>query len=567
MNHLIYNCYVQDNHFYVDVASSDTEVHTKRFPFSMKLGTLSPVCDGYNKVQNFDELYTGQKLHTIDINNHYKLREFIKNYEDSKPLFGNIDPIYYCLATKFPKPLKVFNPRFYTLDIEVYSKSEFPDPNKAEYVMNLVTICDYQKRKYYTWGLKPFENDSEFDIEYTECHSELQLIESIIRFLEDENVKCLTGWNTLGFDVPYIINRFRKFEHRSPIIKAYVDDNFNLYGKNKSFKKIQVIDYMEIYKKFKGYKLERYSLDFVATHEGFAGKKKLGKTLAETSDESWDDYVIYNVIDNLKIVELEDKLKYIKQAFSMANDNHCLPTDVYSPVKMWDAAVYFELYHRGILVPPRMSEPVQKLLGGYVGTPICTEHKYISVFDIASSYPHQIMQFNISPDTLISTKKLHPDLLAIRKRFTATVTEMDACPDPQFVKEWKSFKKSLKKEFRQPHQATDEELNIYRVKYNVYRFHLMTPDDMLDVTETLVLHNVTMTVNCQFYRRDRKGIFPELMEKYFAIRNVAKRNEELLIYHIAQIKERLGVMEKEEEKLESFADAEDDLAEEEEETT
>jgi len=324
---------------------------------------------------------------------------------------------------------------------------------------------------------------------------------------------------------------------------------------------------MEIYKKFKGYKLERYSLDFVSTHEGFDGKKKLGMSLAEASDSDWNNYVIYNIIDNYKIVQLEDKLKYIKQAFSMANDNHCLPTDVYSPVKMWDAAVYFELYHRGILVPPRMSEPVQELLGGYVGQPDCHEHKYISVFDIASSYPHQIMQFNISPDTLISTKKLNPELLAIRKRFIATVAEMDACTDPQFVKEWKSFSKELKKQFRQTSEASDEELNIYRVKYNVWRFFQMVPEDMLDVTETLVRHNVSMTVNCQFYRKDRTGIFPELMEKYFAIRNVAKRNEELLTYHIAQIKEQLGVVDKlESEPLESFADAEFDEEEEELET-
>jgi DNA polymerase elongation subunit (family B) len=557
---VIYNCYVADNRFCVDLAKSDSEVVTRRFPFSMKLGLLSDE-PGYEKnrtSQTMDELYTGKKLRVYEFASMMKYKGFLKDLKDKRPVFGDIDPIYHCLSQHFKEPLPVFNPRFYTLDIEVYSKNEFPEPDKAEYVMNLVTICDYQNQKYYTWGLKPFENKSEFDVEYSYCRSEIELMESLIQFFETENIKCMTGWNTLGFDVPYIINRFRKFTQKSEIISDYVENNINLYGKNKSFKTIQVIDYMELYKKFKDKKLERYSLDFVSVYEGFEGKKKLGKSLAEASDDNWDDYVLYNIIDNYKIVQLENKLKYIKQAFSMANDNRCLPTDVYSPVKMWDAAVYFELYHRGILVPPLMSEPPQKLVGGYVGQPELAIHKYVSVFDIGSSYPHQIMQFNISPECLIGERKLHDDLKAIRARFTPSVDEMKKCPDPQFQKEWQGFTKDLWKKFsKNPEQATPEELNIYRVKFNVYRFSLMAKEDMADVHEVLVRHNVTMTANLQFYRKDRQGIFPELMQRFFAIRNVAKRNVEALEFHIDAMKKQLGIR-IEEEKLSSFDDVEDD---------
>lgn len=566
---MIYNCYQKNGDFYVDLARSDEEVITKKFNFEMKLGMIpkkTNPADLKLAKELYTDLYTGGNLTTLQFSNAYKYREFKKEMDqDNRPIFGDIDPIYYCLAEKFPKPLKVFNPRFYTLDIEVYAKSEFPDPNRAEYVMNLITICDYQKKKYYTWGLKPFENETEFDVEYFYCKSELQLIEDLIQFILDNNIKCFTGWNTNGFDVPYIINRLKKFELRSEIVADFIKEHISTYGKNKSFVTIQVIDYLELYKKFKDKKLERYSLDFIATYEGFEGKKKLPWTLAETSDNHWDDYVVYNIIDNYKIVQLEDKLKYIKQAFSMANDNKCLPTDVYSPVKMWDAAVYFELYHRNILVPPRISESVQTLLGGYVGKPVCSVHKYLSVFDIASSYPHQIMQFNISPECLISDKKLPEELMEIRKRFTPTVAEMKLCTDPQFVDEWKSFCKELKKkQHKRPEEATDAELNLYRVKYNVFRFSQMTPEDFAEYTAILVKYNVTMTANLQFYRKDRLGIFPELMAKFFAIRNVAKKNSAVLKLHIGLIKEQLGIIE-EEEKLKSFEDAEDELEEDEDE--
>jgi len=523
----------------------------------MKLGVPSGVYSDH-KISNepMKALHNNQNLLTLDFNNNWKLKQFLK---ENKMVFGDIDPIYHCMAVHFKNTLKVYNPRFYTLDIEVYAKSEFPDPHKAEYVMNLITICDYQKRKYYSWGLKPFDSDqTDYDVEYTHCNNEIELIENIIEFIQEQNIKCFTGWNTEGFDVPYIINRMKKFSHKSFTIKEYFDENINSYGKKKSFITIQVIDYMELYKKFKGQKLERYSLDFVAQYEGFKGKKKLDCSLADASDNRWNDYVLYNIIDNEKIVELEDKLKYIKQAFSMANDNRCLPTDVYSPVKMWDAAVYFELYHRGILVPPRISETKMKLLGGYVGQPVCSEHKYLSVFDISSSYPHQIMQFNISPETVIGERKLHEELKAIRDKYTPTIAELDSCTDKQFSEEWKSFKKTLwKKEGRMVVDATKEELNIFRVKFNIIRFYIMstTPELFAEETAILVKHNVCMTPNLQFYRKDRKGIFPELMERYFGVRNIAKRNEGLLKYHIDLIKKQIGIFVEEEEKLESFADA------------
>lgn len=551
---MIYNCYIKDNQYYVDVAKSDLEVVTKKYKFSMKLGFLGKnIPDGGYKIieEKYKELYLGSDLTVIEFSNHFKYRTFLKDSEN-KLIFGDIDPVYHCIASHFIEPLKMFNPRFYTLDIEVYCKNGFPDPTQANNVINLITVCDYQNEKYYTWGLKPFKNETEFDVDYNHCNDEVDLLNSVIEFIDNENVKCFTGWNTNGFDVPYIINRLIRLRDKSYIIDEFIKENINTYGRDKSFKTIQVIDYMELYKKFKAIKLERYSLDFVSLFEGFQGKKKMNMTLTDASDNFWSDYVVYNIIDNYAIIQLENKLKYIKQAFSMANDNKCLPVDIFSPVKLWDCATYFELYNNHkCLVPPVMNDVSMKLLGGYVGIPNSDGfQKFISVFDISSSYPHQIMQFGIGPETLISEKKLHPDLMAIRQHYKPSVKQMNECPDKQFKNDLKSFKKQLKRKGIDLQENSEElgevpttDLNLYRVKYNVWRFSQMDLDEF-PFTEVLKKHNVTMTCNLQFYKKEKIGIIPFLIDKYFKVRNEAKHNEELLEFHIDKIQKQIGVNQK-----------------------
>lgn len=550
---MIYNCYVKKNKYIVDVATSDDEIVTKKYAFRMPVGFIGELPYGCKEDDNeFTEIYRNVKLKTTTFDNYLRylstMKDIKNNTMNPRLVFGEIDPIYHCLTTHFKEPLRVYNPKFFTIDIEVYCKSGFPEPKKAEYVIDLITIADYQNKKYYTWGLKEFTGDfGGFDVEYTYCKSEVRLLESVIDFLEIYEVKCLTGWNSDGFDIPYIINRMSKLEGQSEIINNFIKEDVNKYGRDKSFITMQSIDYMELYKYFKPYKLERYKLDFVSKHEGFEGKLAYKGKLYELSDDNWNEYVMYNIIDNYVIIQLESKLKYMKLAFSMANDNKCLPKDIFSSVKMWDCALYFELYHNRKALPPPKSTVAKNmsLVGGWCGTPITNGFQHFtSVFDISSSYPHQIMQFNISPETLV--RKPSPDLKNLRERFKPSLQEMMRCPEKQFNKEFKGFMKALTKKGIDIDSVGDEELNIYRTKYNIWRFSSMLPEDF-DFVDILKKHNVTMTPNLQFYRKDVVGVIPHLMKKFFAIRNMAKRNQELLEYYIETIETKLGKTNKKKE--------------------
>ena len=74
---------------------------------------------------------------------------------------------------------------------------------------------------------------------------------------------------------------------------------------------------------------------------------------------------------------------------------------------MWDTMIYNYLSDRNFVVPPRKgAKKDEKYAGAYVKEPIPGGYDWVVSFDLNSLYPHLIMQYNISPETLIDQR--HP---------------------------------------------------------------------------------------------------------------------------------------------------------------
>jgi len=75
---------------------------------------------------------------------------------------------------------------------------------------------------------------------------------------------------------------------------------------------------------------------------------------------------------------------------------------------MWDTMIYNYLSDKNIVVPPRKAPPKkdEKYEGAYVKEPIPGKYDWVVSFDLNSLYPHLIMQYNISPETLMESR--HP---------------------------------------------------------------------------------------------------------------------------------------------------------------
>ncbi|SVC85225.1 uncharacterized protein METZ01_LOCUS338079, partial [marine metagenome] len=75
--------------------------------------------------------------------------------------------------------------------------------------------------------------------------------------------------------------------------------------------------------------------------------------------------------------------------------------DVYSPIRVWDVLIYNFLKEKNIVIPrKKISKKDDKYEGAYVKDPQTGLHNWVMSFDLNSLYPHLIMQYNISPETL-----------------------------------------------------------------------------------------------------------------------------------------------------------------------
>ena len=87
----------------------------------------------------------------------------------------------------------------------------------------------------------------------------------------------------------------------------------------------------------------------------------------------------------------------------MAYDAKVNYTDVLGTIRYWDILIHNYLMKKNIVIPQkREAEKVEKFEGAYVKDPQVGMHKWVMSFDLNSLYPHLIMQYNISPETLVN---------------------------------------------------------------------------------------------------------------------------------------------------------------------
>jgi DNA polymerase elongation subunit (family B) len=304
--------------------------------------------------------------------------------------------------------------RVFTIDIETSTESGFPDIRTANEEVLLITVKDLQSKKIITWGTKPYENKRE-DCQYVYCRDEQQLLKEFIIWWQQNYPDIITGWNTDFFDVPYLIRRMNRelgetlakkispwglINERNTFIKGNEELHYDISG-------ISQLDYLELYKKYTYTKQESYRLDYIAQEElGDKKKENPGNDFRDFYTNYWNDFVEYNIHDVELVDKLEDKMRLIELHLTMAYNAKINFEDVYSQVRMWDTIIYNHLRKKGIVIPMKVSNggKSEQFEGAYVKDPIIGQHKWMASFDLNSLYPHLIMQYNISPETLTSEK-------------------------------------------------------------------------------------------------------------------------------------------------------------------
>jgi DNA polymerase elongation subunit (family B) len=435
---------------------------------------FSPTLFVPSKKQTKYQTLTGDYVESIQPGTVRDCREFIKKYDgvENFKIFGNTQYIYQYISEKYSEDEIKFDInkiKLSTIDIEVASENGFPDVESAAEEILLITVQDYSTKQIYTWGLGKFQNN-QANVRYRAFSTEYDLLNDFIHWWMDNTPEVVTGWNSKLYDIPYIVRRLdrvlgEKLMKRMSPWGLVTEDETYISGRKYicyDIGGISQLDYLDLYKKFTYKAQESYRLDYIAEVE--LGQNKLDHSEFDTFKDfytkGWQKFVEYNIIDVELVDRMEDKMKLIELALTMAYDAKANYEDVFSQVRMWDTIIYNYLKKRNIVIPPKeKSDKDSKYEGAYVKEPIPGMYDWVVSFDLNSLYPHLIMQYNISPETLIDER--HP---------TVTVDKI------------------LNKE----------------LTFEMYK-------------------DYAICANGAMYRRDVRGFLPELMEKIYNERVIFKK--------------------------------------------
>jgi DNA polymerase elongation subunit (family B) len=348
-------------------------------------------------------------------------RDFFKQYDsvDGFEIYGNERYIYQYIADKYPEEeikFDISKIRLLTIDIETRSENGFPDVESADQEILLITIQDYSTKEIITWGVGPFKL-KQSNHYYKQFNNEYDMLSDFSQWWEENMPDVVTGWNIQLFDIPYLVGRIDRVlgEKRCRRFSPWgLVSEKELYIKGRKYRTFDVggitqLDYLELYRKFTYTNQESYRLDHIAFVE--LGQKKLDHSEFDTFQDfytnGWQKFVEYNIVDVELVDRLEDKMKLIELAITMAYDAKVNYNDVFYQVRMWDTIIYNYLKKNNIVIPPKKdSSKSDKYAGAYVKEPIPGRYDWVVSFDLNSLYPHLIMQYNISPETLLEER--HP---------------------------------------------------------------------------------------------------------------------------------------------------------------
>lgn len=426
-----------------------------------------------NKESKYKTL-EGEYVEPIQPGSVRECRDFYKKYDnvDGFKIYGNDRYVYQYISDKYPEDeikFDISKVKLVTLDIEVASENGFPDPKNCDEEILLITIQDYTTKQIITWGTRPFKNTRD-DVRYILCDGEYDLLSKFLYYWDTHIPEVVTGWNIQFYDIPYICGRLarvigeKKMKSFSPWGLITQNEVF-INNRNQvcyDIGGITQLDYLDLYKKFTYSAQESYRLDHIANVE--LGQKKLDHSEFDTFKDfytkGWQKFVEYNIVDVELVDRLEDKMKLIELALTMAYDAKVNFSDIFYQVRMWDNIIYNYLKKRDIVIPPKdKTEKNEKYAGAYVKEPVPGVYDWIVNFDLNSLYPHLIMQSNISPETLIDER----------------------CPNV----------------------SVDKVLN-QEVTFEMYKDYAVAP-------------------NGAMYRKDVRGILPELMDKMYNERVIFKK--------------------------------------------
>ena len=438
------------------------------------------------------------KLKKKTFKNQFEKSRYLKESGTTR-IFENLSPGQQFLIDNFwevneTPEFSQFPMKLFFLDIETYSVDDFPNIETANHVINIITIYDTLAKKYFTWGLKPYSKAAP-DHVFFHCKSEKELLNRFISHIESDYPDAILGWNSILFDLPYLINRIRALfddetvARLSPMKRVHSRTLRGQFGREQVrwyIDGISCLDYLDIYKRFCMVLRENYKLDSIAQIE--LGEKKIdygGTNLSGLADTDWNKFVDYNVHDVRLLIKLEEKLQYFQLLRMLSYTGLTSMEAAMGSMSVIIGACAIRARYRNKKIPTfiRGEDDGKQNEGAFVSEPKRGFQNSIVSFDANSLYPSVMITLNLSPETKMGVI-----------------------------------------ESQTKDEVTIRDINNNTVTLSIGKFAQLVQQEKLSLSKAKVL-----------FSQKVKGIIPEMVDQYYKYRVQVRKNLSKAKRHLATI--------------------------------
>lgn len=332
---------------------------------------------------------------------------------------SDVNPVYRCLSENYlGKTSPSLHTAFFDIETGFDPEKGFSSPEDPFTEITAVSLYLDWMDKLITLALPPKhisdESAAEIASHFENCYmfrEETELVKAFLDLIEDADI--LSGWNSEGFDIPYMIQRTNKILSKDDTRRFCL---WNQYPRKRMYERFGSeeltfdligrvhLDYMQLYRKYTYHEMHSYSLDAISEAE--LGERKIAYegTLDTLYNKDFQKFIDYNRQDTVLIAKLDKKLKFLSLANVIAHDNTVLLPTVMGAVAVTEQAIINEAHELGFVVPNRKRTDgnTTAAAGAYVAYPKKGLWDYIGATDIASLYPSAIRACNMSPETIVA---------------------------------------------------------------------------------------------------------------------------------------------------------------------
>lgn len=491
----------------------------------------------------------GKPCHKYQTNSNAKFQNELRAHSHKNIHEDGVNPIFRCLYDNYRNAdTPEFNLGFFDIETDFDPERGFAPTTDPFSRITAVSVYLTSISKLITFVLKPdvpktdpyyltFEKAQEICDEFEDtilCETEEDLLKYFLEVIEDVDV--LSGWNSTGYDIPYIVNRIDRVLGREYTKKMCL---WNMSPKKRKYMKFGKeqetydlvgrvhMDYLELYQKHNPQKLHTYKLDYIGEILVKENKVPYEGTLDQLYKQDFKKFIAYNRQDTMLLHKIDLKCRFIELHNQLSHANCVLLQTTMGSVAMIDQAITNAVWEQGMQVPKRKDrfETRQEdidadddededdiedgAVGAYVADPKAGFHKMIGCVDINSLYPSVLRSLNMGPETIVA--QIRPD-------YTDAFINGRIKNGASVVEAWHEVFAALEYDFVAG--QTDDEIIV---DYEDGQTVRMTGADFYKEVFREGSQYI-LSANGTLFRKDKKSIIAQLLETWYEERRVMRKN-------------------------------------------